>query len=160
MAERACPVCGRRFFARTGSHTYCTPVCRARTQHRPGGKARYGHEYRKDRRAWAVEVKRGIVPCAGCDELIRPDEAWHLDHLDNGLLRPSHAGCNVAAGGRKSYELAFEDNPAAGVYWGPGSEPDDSPRRWSRPWAEWRDDPRYAGGSARTFPRTRASFFR
>ena len=32
MAERSCPVCGRRFFQRTGQHRFCTPACRERAR--------------------------------------------------------------------------------------------------------------------------------
>ena len=33
----------------------------------------------------------------------------------------------------------YQDDPAAGVFWGPPLE-SGVPRRWSRAWFEWRDD--------------------
>jgi hypothetical protein len=30
--------------------------------------------------------------------LIRPGQVWHLDHLPDGSLHPSHAKCNTRAG--------------------------------------------------------------
>jgi hypothetical protein len=30
--------------------------------------------------------------------LITPAQVWHLDHLEDGSLQPSHAACNTRAG--------------------------------------------------------------
>jgi hypothetical protein len=37
-----------------------------------------------------------------------------------------------------------EDDPEAGIYWAPPSKPEGEPRRWSRPWFAWRNDPEYS----------------
>jgi hypothetical protein len=34
----------------------------------------------------------------------------------------------------------FDDDPERGIYWGPPSEPGGKPRRWSRPWFDWRSE--------------------
>jgi hypothetical protein len=140
MAERNCLFCGHRFVPKTGSHVYHNPVCRerakaqARTVHSP---ARYGSTHKKLRRAVAVQVQAGGVACARCSELIEPWENWDLDHDDDDpsrYLGPSHRRCNRATAEPESYE----DDPERGIYFGPPETDGGTPRRWSRPWYDWR----------------------
>jgi hypothetical protein len=144
MPERTCPVCGRRFVPRTGQHKWCTPVCRerARTQTRLRSPARYGHAHKKLRKAVAVQVAAGGVACSRCGGVSRFGDPWDLDHADNGngYLGPSHARCNRQTADRAGPPAeTYEDDPERGIYWGP---PDvtsgGKPRRWSRPWYDWR----------------------
>jgi hypothetical protein len=76
---------------------------------------RYSARHRRLRRQLAPAVAAGKVRCArGADcvfavgsvaGLIKPGEAWHLDHRDDdaGYLGPSHAVCNTRAGGVKRH---------------------------------------------------------
>jgi hypothetical protein len=36
-----------------------------------------------------------------------------------------------------------DDDPERGIFWGPPDGETGEPRRWSRVWWDWRDDPRY-----------------
>jgi hypothetical protein len=47
-------------------------------------------------------VDSGQCPCARCGQLIPIGAPWHLDHSDDGRgwLGPSHAYCNLKAGGK------------------------------------------------------------
>ncbi len=49
--------------------------------------------------------------CARCDEPIRPDDEWDLDHTADrtGYLGPSHSVCNRRAGS-KTETVFFEKN--------------------------------------------------
>jgi hypothetical protein len=148
MAERQCPQCGRYFYARTGSHRFCTPVCREAARSRmPGRRAKYGWQHQQTRRRVADAVATGFAPCSRCGELIDPTGPWDLDHSDDGhgYAGPAHARCNRAAGAAKSQRRAYSDDPAAGVFWGPGEDEHALPRRWSRCWFEWRGEPRFRG---------------
>jgi hypothetical protein len=142
MSERRCPVCGRSFLQRTGQHRFCTPVCRERARalvRVAGSPARYGHKHKKLRQAVAVQVAAGGVGCARCGGLIIRGDAWDLDHKDGGegYLGPSHASCNRATASRGRVE-SYEDDPERGIFWGPPDDRGGPPRRWSRPWFEWR----------------------
>lgn len=90
-------------------------------------------------------VQMGGVRCArgkDCDRaeldedgslvggFIKPGEAWHLDHKDDGVgwLGPSHATCNTRAGAQKMHD-ANANGSRVFV---------EQPYRWSR---RWHDDP-------------------
>ena len=63
----------------------------------------YDRKHRAARARLAPTVAAGGVPCSRCGRPILPGQAWHLDHLDEDRTRyrgPSHALCNVRAGGR------------------------------------------------------------
>lgn len=66
----------------------------------------YGPEHQAERKRQYSLVQAGTVRCARCRELIRPGDAWHLDHDDDDRTRyigPSHARCNTSAGGRAAH---------------------------------------------------------
>ena len=65
----------------------------------------YGTQHQRTRKAWARHVATGTLHCTRCDELITPDQAWHLDHSDDRTtyLGPAHAHCNTSAGGKKAH---------------------------------------------------------
>jgi hypothetical protein len=77
---------------------------------------------------------------------------WDLDHLANGTTRPSHSSCNRRAGALKGHQVDYrtdprwQDDPERGVFWGPPSMLDGKPRRWSRPWSDWRSEREAATG--------------
>jgi hypothetical protein len=100
VAKAPCPVCGRTFFTRTGTHRFCTPVCRARAKTRaPGVAARYGCDHQELRQRVAPAVASGLATCTRCSLPIEPGQRWDLDHRENGGYRgPSHSSCNRAAG--------------------------------------------------------------
>jgi hypothetical protein len=115
VAERQCPVCGRRFYPRTGQHTYCRPSCRelAKEAKRssPARRARYGFDHQKARAAWAPLVEAGGVKCARCLEPILPWHRWDLGHDDEHRaggtggpigLHPEHRVCNRATSSHAS----------------------------------------------------------
>jgi 5-methylcytosine-specific restriction endonuclease McrA len=61
--------------------------------------------WRRLRTWWAQQLP---LPCARCGLPVRPDDDWHLDHLvprsiggGDETARPSHARCNLSAGGVK-----------------------------------------------------------
>ncbi len=67
-------------------------------------EAGYGAEHKRLRRKWAPKVKRGVVFCWRCGNLIELDpsrpsgEQWHLGHDDDdrSVYRgPEHAACNL-----------------------------------------------------------------
>jgi hypothetical protein len=71
-----------------------------------GGRG-YGRAHMAERARWAPKVEAGQVACCRCHRLIVPnprrhDRGWHLDHTADrtGYLGPSHALCNLSAGGR------------------------------------------------------------
>lgn len=143
MAERRCRVCGRRFFARTGQHVYCTPVCRERAKAtvRLRKPARYGGAHQRARQAALRLVRAGNARCSRCGLPIGVDEEFDLDHADdgNGYLGVSHVGCNRSAPHRRRSLPAVAipmavpaDDPARGIFYGPQGE------RWSRAWFVWR----------------------
>jgi hypothetical protein len=78
-----------------------------------------GHVAR--RRQLAPLVATGKVACCRCGELIKPGEAWHLDHRDDrrGYLGAAHATCNLRAAAHKT-----------------NSKRKDTPLIWSRVWYE------------------------
>ena len=82
-------------------------------------------------------VAEGEAVCARCGFPIGPGDRWDLDHADDGsgeYLGPSHAACNRATAVRER----FEDDPEAGVFWGPPEGGNGKPQRWSRAWFVWR----------------------
>jgi hypothetical protein len=139
MAELRCPVCGRHFFPKTGTHKYCTPVCRERakavkrTLHEP---ARYGARHQRARAVAAQLVASGTAKCSRCGKPIAAGAPFDLDHADDGVgyRGVSHPACNRSAPHTRE---TFEDRPDEGVFWGPPG-PDGKPRRWSRAWWDWR----------------------
>ena len=139
MAERKCPVCGRRFRPRTVQHRFCTPVCRERAKAtmRARKPARYVSQHQRARTVATRLVRAGGARCSRCGLPIRPDEEFDLDHADdgNGYLGVAHVSCNRGAPHTRK---TFEDRPGEGVFWGPPSEPGGVLRRWSRLWFEWR----------------------
>ncbi len=59
----------------------------------------YGNNHQRTRRQWVPLVATGNVACWRCGELIRPDEKWHLGHVDGDPTRyagPEHVHCNCA----------------------------------------------------------------
>ena len=142
--ERICPVCGRHFAPVTGRHTFCTEVCRVRARSRSRSQpAKYGSQHRRLRAQLVPVVATGRMRCARCGEQIAPGEEWDLDHADGRdgeYLGPSHKSCHRAT----SVAETFDDDPAAGIYWGPPQEGVDGrpgkPTRWSRAWWPWRDE--------------------
>jgi hypothetical protein len=63
----------------------------------------YDRKHRAVRARWAPIVATGSVPCSRCGWPILPGQAWHLDHDDHDRTRylgPSHAHCNMRAGGK------------------------------------------------------------
>jgi hypothetical protein len=63
-------------------------------------KPKYGRPHRRIKERLRPAVERGTVACARCEQLIRPDEKWDLDH-DNlnpaRYLGASHSRCNRAS---------------------------------------------------------------
>lgn len=58
------------------------------------------------RKRLAPIVAEGTTLCARCRQPIRAGQAWHLDHDDDDRTRyigPSHARCNLSAGGIASH---------------------------------------------------------
>jgi hypothetical protein len=140
VAEARCPVCGRTFYTRTGTHRFCTKVCRERAKAlQPGRQTRYSYRHQELRKQVARLVAAGSAVCARCREPIVPGEPWDLDHADdgNGYLGPSHRACNRAT----AKAVTYEDDPANNVFWGP-PDPDTGgkPRPWSRAWWDWRSE--------------------
>lgn len=76
----------------------------------------YGAEYQRLRNKWAKRVAAGVVNCKRCRTWINPAEAWHLDHDDTdrnslSLAAPSHALCNISAGGKAAHALPHSTEP-------------------------------------------------
>lgn len=71
----------------------------------------YGAAHERLRAQWARKVARGGVHCHAetclmpSGRLILPGQQWHLDHTDDrtGYRGPSHALCNVSAGGKAAH---------------------------------------------------------
>jgi hypothetical protein len=68
----------------------------------------YGVDYQRLRTKWGKRIAEGVVNCKRCRRWINPTEPWHLDHDDNdrnnlSLAAPSHALCNLSAGGKASH---------------------------------------------------------
>jgi hypothetical protein len=64
------------------------------------------------RRMLAPIVAAGCVPCAGCGELIKPGEKWHLDHDDvdrSRYLGVSHQRCNSATVTHRRVRISSRD---------------------------------------------------
>src|SRR5262245_4215339 len=115
----------------------------------PNDHNRYGRTHRKLRQALASRVATGTVECARCHQPILRGEAWDLGHIDGSPTRysgPEHRRCNrqtmlhVAERVRRVNLDDYVDDPEAGVYWGPPPAPGAPPRRWSRPWRDWRSE--------------------
>jgi hypothetical protein len=139
VSEARCSVCGRTFLRKTGSHRFCSAVCRERSRAlQPGRRARYSFSHQELRRRVGRLVVAGAAVCSRCGEPIDPGEPWDLDHEDNGVgyRGPSHAACNRATA--KARE-EFVDDPERGVFWGPPGV-DGKPTRWSRAWFDWRGE--------------------
>ena len=148
--------------ARNGSHRYCSPACRAVGSPESDQNRKYGRRHRDARARWASRVALGVVPCSRCGLTIESGAEWDLDHDETGGYRgPAHSVCNRAAGADKARAIARgarhfapsqstiveppvipDDDPARGIFYGP-PESDGKPRRWSRAWFPWRDDPVY-----------------
>jgi len=66
----------------------------------------YGARHRRMRQIVAIEVAHGVVSCARCGKLIRPDDLFDLDHSDDrsGYLGASHRKCNRSVAGKKGYQ--------------------------------------------------------
>jgi hypothetical protein len=92
---KLCDLCQRRFQPRSNRQRFCSPMCRF-TARAVVDATRYDKSYRRQRQVWRPRVAMGGVPCGRCREPIEPAEAWDLDHLGPGLLRPSHRYCNRA----------------------------------------------------------------
>jgi len=121
MAKAQCVGCGRTFYRRTGTHKFCTTVCRERYRElNPARRQRYSSAHQRLRAKVAVAVEQGIANCARCGLPIEPGTDWDLDHNDDGrgYRGPSHARCNRAT-----------TPPAA-------SRTRDEAPRWSRRWHE------------------------
>lgn len=103
-------------------------MSRPRRRKPPGATNRngYGPMHKSRRAQLAPAVATGNIACARCGNLIRPGQAWDLDHTDDrtGLLGPSHRSCNRAAGADKMNKAR--------------RRPGEYPYRWSR---RWYDDP-------------------
>jgi len=95
---------------------------------RPYDSQRYDGAHRTMRKRLAPVVATGTVRRARCDELIGPEDRWHLDHRDDGhgWLGPSHARCNQRAG----WERMVEVTSGNGSH-GPAEE---RPYVWSQRW--------------------------
>jgi hypothetical protein len=103
------------------------------------------------RRQWADKVKRGEVLCARCNKWINPAEPWDLGHSDTNRAiwtGPEHRRCNRATAGRQNTTTpnrrqcpaVKQDDPDAGVFWGPPDPDTGSQLRWSQVWYEWRSN--------------------
>ena len=67
VARASCPVCGRSFYQRTGTHRFCTPVCRERAKsRRPGVAAKYGYDHQQLRAKVTPAVETGKMACVRC----------------------------------------------------------------------------------------------
>ena len=139
MSERICPVCGRHFYPRTGTHRFCSPVCRERRKGeiRKLQPARYGFTHQRTRKLVALEVAAGQARCPRCGEMILPGEPFDLDHADgagNGsYLGASHRSCNRAAGNKREVREPFSYwQDAQGRWW--RADYQGVPVRASRQW--------------------------
>lgn len=57
----------------------------------------YGRAHRWLRAWWAPRVATGLVRCWRCGVPIRPEESWHLGHVDGSrhlYQGPEHVFCN------------------------------------------------------------------
>jgi hypothetical protein len=45
----------------------------------------------------------------------------------------------MASRGKKDLSPGYEDDPEAGIFWGP-KQPSGMMTRWSRPWFDWRSE--------------------
>lgn len=64
----------------------------------------YGWAHQQERCRWQAVVDAGRAVCARCHRPIpKGTRRWHLDHNDTrtGYIGPSHALCNLRAGGRR-----------------------------------------------------------
>ena len=93
-----------------------TQEANARRAERQGSRQSrgYGAVHVRKRNEWAPKVATGKVPCFRCGHLIIPGQEWHLDHADHDrslYQGPSHALCNVSAGGQKAHGVAPKPFP-------------------------------------------------
>ena len=68
----------------------------------------YDQGHQKLRARWKRRIEFGLVQCSRCELVIQPGDDWHLDHDDEDRRRyrgPSHAACNMSAGGRKAHAI-------------------------------------------------------
>ena len=105
---RAKRICGKTGCPHPASGRYCK-THNAEYEAKRGTKTQrgYGKDFQAERRAWIPKVLTGNVTCARCNQPIRPDAQWALDHSDDRLtlLGPSHKRCNDSAGGKASHAL-------------------------------------------------------
>ena len=64
-----------------------------------GRDPKYGRNHQKLRERLDREVRLGLHVCSRCSEPILGDQAWDLDHHDDGVgyRGPSHRRCNIRA---------------------------------------------------------------
>lgn len=115
MAHRVCEECGVGFdqFGRGRPAKRC-----------PEHRDRYGAAHRRTRAA-TVDQAIGRL-CVRCGQVIRPGQAVHLDHRDDGdgYAGYSHASCNVRAGTvARNKAVAAVYRAAKGLEQAPGSTP-------------------------------------
>ena len=88
----------------------CAQCAKAHDKQRNANRGgRYGIDYRKARAMWVGVLDTNHILCArGCGYEVRSDK-FHLDHLPDGQLLPSHPTCNIKGshtdGNRKPKKL-------------------------------------------------------
>jgi hypothetical protein len=109
----------------------------------------YGWAHQRRRAAFARLVAAGLAICWRCGQPIEPGEPWDLGHDDIDRRRyrgPEHRRCNRTGRARRdpapsvNLEDYPEDDPSRHIYWGPPDFQSGRPRRWSRPWSDWRGE--------------------
>jgi hypothetical protein len=82
------------------------------------GQHIYGTVHQKERKRWAPKVRKGIVHCWRCGQLIEPWQKWDLGHVDeDGRNRgfpprhPEHRSCNRATVTHLKQRLAAAESP-------------------------------------------------
>ena len=106
MAKRPCPKDGCPTLINTGER-YC-PTHQRETDRARGTTTErgYGAPHRALRAHWQTLITREPQPCTRCGQPITTRDTWHLDHDDNDRSKyrgPSHAACNMSAGGRLAH---------------------------------------------------------
>jgi hypothetical protein len=116
--RKVCPTPGCPTLIPRGDRA-CGPCGTARERDRGSSTAR---GYGADHRAARAEAEPTVIgktcaryPLGQCIEpagrMILPGQPWHMDHDDHDRTRyigPSHAGCNVAAGGKLAHNPRSE----------------------------------------------------
>ena len=104
---RAKRICAKAGCPAVADGRYCTKHNAEYEAERGTSTARgYGSKHQRTRARLNLEVQQGNTACARCGQPIAPNTPWHLDHddEDKGIyLGPSHALCNVSAGGRRAH---------------------------------------------------------